>query len=83
MIINSTEPVVTIVKDGPTTINEGGATATYSFLITNESGVTDPITVTSLSDDKLGDLLAAAEAANGGPIVLNPGEDFSFSFTSG
>ena len=42
---------------------------------------TDPATVTSLTDDVYGDLLAAAIAANGGnPIVLNPGASFAFDY---
>ncbi len=73
-------PAVSIVKDGEATINEGGDTATYSIEITNNSVSTDPVTVTSLTDDQFGDLLPEAETANGGPITLNPGESFSFSF---
>src|SRR5262249_2531082 len=61
-----------------------GNTATYHYTITNTSTAsTDPVTVTSVIDDKLGDLTAAAIAANGGnPIVLAPGASFSFSFTT-
>ncbi|WP_420643505.1 DUF7507 domain-containing protein [Candidatus Leptofilum sp.] len=72
-------PAIAIVKDGEATINEGGDTATYSFLITNNSVSTDPLTITSLSDDQFGDLLPEAEAANGGPITLASGESFSFT----
>jgi hypothetical protein len=74
-------PVIDIVKGGPATIAEGGADVTWTFTITNNSVSTDPITVTALHDDKLGDLLAAAIAANGGnPIVLAPGGTFSFDY---
>ena len=78
-------PVIAIVKDGEATINEGGDTATYDITLTNNSVSTDPLTITSLTDDQFGDLLAEAEAANGaagntGPITLNPGDSFSFSF---
>jgi hypothetical protein len=74
-------PVVEIVKTGPATIAEGGADVTWHFVITNRSVATDPVTVTAIGDDKLGDLLAAALAANGGsPIVLEPGESFAFDF---
>ena len=72
------KPLVTLVKDGEATINEGGDTATYNFTITNNSTV-DAVTVTSLTDDKFGDLLATAETANGGPIVLAVGASFEFS----
>jgi hypothetical protein len=76
-------PDITIVKTAPNEISEGGADVTYHFAITAsaDNASTDPVTVTSLADDVLGDLLAAAIAANGGnPIVLNPGETFEFDY---
>jgi uncharacterized repeat protein (TIGR01451 family) len=73
-------PVINIEKDGEAIINEGGDTATYNFTITNNSVSTDPLTITSLNDNRFGNLLPEAETANGGAaIVLNPGESFSFS----
>src|SRR2546430_11514882 len=76
-------PSITVDKTGPATVNEGGASTTYTFKITNTSVSTDPVTVTSISDSVLGDLLPAALAANGGnPIVLAPGASFTFSFTT-
>ena len=72
-------PAVSVVKDGPASINEGGDTATYTITITNDSASTDPLTITSLLDDQFGDLLPEAETANGGTIVLQPGDAFSFS----
>jgi sugar lactone lactonase YvrE len=61
-----------------------GNPAIYTFTITNTSlASTDPVTITSIVDDVLGDLTAAARAENGGgPIVLAPGESFTFSATS-
>jgi hypothetical protein len=71
IVVTDVAPVIDIVKTGPAEIAEGGEDVTWHFAITNNSESTDPITVTALSDDKLGNLLAAAEAANGGvPIVL-------------
>ena len=71
-------PLIDIVKDGEATINEGGDTATYSIKLTNNSVVTDPVTITSLDDDQFGNLLPEAEAANGGAaIVLASGASFS------
>ena len=73
-------PVVTVVKTGSATVNEGGDTANYTFTITNESVVTDTITITSLVDDRFGSLLAEAVTANGGnAIVLVSGASFTFS----
>ncbi|MGH7893677.1 MAG: retention module-containing protein, partial [Candidatus Binatia bacterium] len=74
-------PTITVEKTGPATIAEGGADVTWSFTITNHSVSTDPVTVTAISDDKLGSLLAAAQAANGGqPIVLAAGASFTFTY---
>ena len=74
-------PEITVEKSGPPTVLEGGATALYSFVITAsaDNASSDPVTVTAIGDDVLGDLLPAALAANGGAsIVLQPGESFSF-----
>jgi uncharacterized repeat protein (TIGR01451 family) len=78
--VDNVAPAVSITKDGPATINEGGDSATFEITITNDSVSTDPLTITSLNDDQFGDLLPEAEAANGGPITLDPGDSFSFSF---
>jgi hypothetical protein len=79
VVIDGVDPLVTVAKDGPATVDEGGATATYTITITNDSVASDPVTVTALTDDRFGSLLAEAEAANGGtPIVLDPDEEFSF-----
>ena len=80
-------PSIAVDKNGPTTLPEG-QTATYSFTITNTStAVTDPVTITSVVDNVLGDLTAAANAAwlaqgNTGPILLAPGSSFTFSTTT-
>jgi hypothetical protein len=61
-----------------------GDPATYTFTIRNTSpAATDPVTVTSVTDTALGDLTAAARAANGGAdLVLAPGQAFTFSYTA-
>ena len=67
----------------PASINEGGVgnqDVTYTYTVKNTSPAsTDPVTVTSLVDDKAGDLLAAFTAANGGSAVLAPGASVSFT----
>ena len=82
LAVSDVAPTISVDKSA-TNIAEGN-TATYSFVITNTSSVsTDPVTITSVSDDVLGDLTSAALAANGGnPIVLAPGASFSFSYTT-
>jgi hypothetical protein len=74
-------PVITIVKTGTESVSEGGGEVTFHFVIKNESGTTDPVTITSLVDSVYGDLKTVAEAAFGGTIVLAPGAEFSFDFT--
>jgi hypothetical protein len=75
-------PIIDILKNGPATLNEGGGTATYTFTITNNSVSTDPVTITSINDDKFGSLLAEAQADNGGnTIVINPNGNFTFDIT--
>src|SRR5205823_3134908 len=67
---------------GKEAVAEGtsGQTVTYTYTITNTSTAsTDPVTVTSLSDDKAGDLLAAFKTANGNSAVL--AFDASVTFT--
>jgi sugar lactone lactonase YvrE len=60
-----------------------GTPVTYTFTVTNTSPArTDPVTVTSVADDRLGELIDAARAANGGAdVVLAPGQSFTFSAT--
>ena len=78
--IDNVDPEIEVVKEGPDAINEGGDTATYKVTITNNSVSSDPVTITSLVDDPFGDLLLDVEAANGGPIIIEPGNSFSFMF---
>src|SRR5205807_1177160 len=66
------------------TINEGtaGQVLTYSFTVSNTStATTDPVTVTSLTDTVLGDLLPAFTAANGGSATLAYGASKTFTVT--
>ncbi len=74
-------PAITVTKTHSGTINEGTAdqTLTYRFTVTNTStATTDPVTVTSLTDTVLGDLLSAFTTANGGSATLAFGASKSF-----
>src|SRR6185436_21181165 len=74
-------PSITVEKTGPAAIAEGETDVTWTFTITNNSVSTDPVIVTAVNDNILGNLLAAAQAANGGnPIVLASGASFTFSY---
>jgi sugar lactone lactonase YvrE len=53
----------------------------YTFTVRNTSpAATDPVTVSSIASDPLGELIEVARTANGGAdVVLDPGQSFSFS----
>jgi hypothetical protein len=62
-------------------VNVGGSVI-YTYTITNTSAAsTDPITLTSISDDKVGDLLDHAITANGGSATLAPGDSVTWTET--
>jgi uncharacterized repeat protein (TIGR01451 family) len=75
-------PALSLATSAPA-IAEGNP-ATYTYTITNTSpSSTDPVTITSIVDDHLGDLSATAAAAwlaqgHSGPIVLTPAQSFAF-----
>src|SRR5207248_168335 len=84
-LVNGTNvaPTIIVVKTGPASVPEGGAPVTYTFIVTNTSVATDPVTLTAISDDKLGNLLSAAEAQHGGTaITLAPGASFTFTVST-
>ncbi|MEM7172583.1 MAG: Ig-like domain-containing protein, partial [Pseudomonadota bacterium] len=83
-------PAINIIKSFDVSILDISETdpqpVTFTYVIQNTSdpgdGDPDAITVSSLVDGEFGDLLAIAQAANGGnPIVIPEGEEFTFSIT--
>jgi hypothetical protein len=77
-------PTVSITRSHAGTIHEGtsGQQITYHFTVTNTSPAsTDPVTVTSLSDTALGDLLGTFQAAKGGSAEIVDGASVSFEVT--
>ena len=81
-------PTITVSKlASVATVEEGGVgsqSVTYTYTITNTSAAsTDPVTVGSVLDDQLGELLGQAETANGNqPIVLAQNGSFTFTVTT-
>src|SRR5213078_186660 len=69
----------------PGSVQEGGVgsqSVTYSYTVSNTSAAsTDALTLSSILDDKVGDLLAAFQAANGGSAVLAAGASVTFTAT--
>src|SRR5207249_1825190 len=65
------------------TVPETGGTVTYTYTLTNTSpaGVFDPLTLTSLVDDKAGDILASHNTFTGddGDGLLEAGETWVFT----
>ena len=64
-------PSISVTKlANVTNVEEGGVgnqSVTYTYTIKNTSSAsTDPVTLSSVSDDKLGNLLSNLETANGG-----------------
>jgi len=73
------DPVVTVTKSAnPTSIPEPGGNSTYTVTVKNESNAQDPITITSIVDDKFGTLAGDADCKVG--TVLQPGGSCNFTF---
>lgn len=72
-------PAIDVTKTArPTSVPKTGGDVTFTFVIAN-TGV-EEVTVTSLIDNRFGDLLAEAKRQNGGAkIVLAPGKTFTFT----
>src|SRR5205823_3325303 len=73
-------PTITVSKSASvSSVSEGGVgsqSVTYTYTVTNTSAATtDPVTVTSVLDDDLGEVLPAA-------VTLAPGQSYSFSVTT-
>jgi hypothetical protein len=72
---------ITVTKDAdPTSMDEPGGTFTFSVSVLNDSAV-DTVTLDTLSDDIYGDLDGKGDCVVGSGIVLEPGADYSCSFT--
>jgi len=70
-------PTIEVAKSAtPDRIQMPGGLVTYTYTITNTSS--EPVDVTAIMDDKLGDLLADAQS-QGLPTPLAVGESFSFT----
>ena len=78
-------PIIDVTKTAnPTHVLETGGSVTFTFRITN-TGPED-VTVTSILDDKFGDLLATAVAQNGGANIVilatEPDSYYEFTYTT-
>jgi uncharacterized repeat protein (TIGR01451 family) len=80
--INDVLPDITVLKTAvPTTVLEPGGAVTFSVLVTNNSVSSDPVTITSLTDDVHGNLSGQGDCTV--PQVLaGAGGTYSCSFTA-
>ena len=74
-------PSILVTKTAdPTTVPEPGAPVTFTITVENTSGPTDPVTITSLSDDVHGDLNGQGDCSV--PQTIQPGDTYTCSFTA-
>jgi hypothetical protein len=79
-IMDNVDPVLAVTKDAePTSLPEPGGIFTFNVTITNNSASSDPVTLTSLSDDVYGELTGDLDCQVG--TVLAAGAVCAFSFT--
>lgn len=80
-------PELSVAKTAdPTTIEEPGGEILYSVTVTNNSGESDPLTLTSLVDDLYGNLADTTNTAISGStcqlIIVQPQQAYSCTFTA-
>lgn len=74
------DPSVRVVKAvSPQVLDEPGGEVTYTITFYNESSPGDTVTITSVTDDKFGDLNGTGSCAV--PVIVAPGASVSCSFT--
>ena len=79
--ITSTPSSIEVTKTAdPTSLPEPGGNASFSVSVKNTSAV-DSVTISSLTDDKFGNLDGKGTCDVSPAVVLAPGESYSCSFT--
>ncbi|WP_421271287.1 DUF7507 domain-containing protein [Aeromonas taiwanensis] len=81
--ITNVAPSITVTKTpDPDQVKEPGGSVEYTVVVTNTSGDFDnPLTLTSLIDDKFGDLDTKGDCALGSGVSLAKGSPFTCHFT--
>jgi hypothetical protein len=85
VIITDVPPVLAVVKEvSPETVWEPGGPVTYTVSVTNNSGPSDPVTLTGLVDDVYGDLTDPANPKISNSTctlaTIAPGATYSCTF---
>ncbi len=72
-------PVIAVTKTAdPTQVNEPGGTVNFTVVVQNNSGVADPVTITSLVDDIHGNLNGQGSCSV--PQTIQPGASYTCIF---
>ncbi len=78
--ISGVAPSIVVTKAAdPGSLPEPGGNVEFSVSVENTSGATDPITITSLTDDIYGDLDGQGDCSV--PQVIQPGDTYECAFT--
>ena len=78
--IANVTPSITVSKSAnPTSVSEAGGSVQYTVQIVNNSNAQDPVTVTSLSDNRFGNLNGQGNCTT--PQTIQPGASYSCSFS--
>jgi hypothetical protein len=72
-------PVIAVTKTAnPTQVNEPGGPVTFTVVVQNNSGTTDPVTITSLTDNIHGNLNGQGTCSV--PQTIQPGASYTCTF---
>ena len=72
-------PAIAVTKTAdPTQVNEPGGTVNFTVVVQNNSGVADPVTITSLTDNIHGDLNGQGTCSV--PQTIQPGASYTCAF---
>jgi hypothetical protein len=78
--VANTAPSITVAKTAnPTSVPEPGGSVQYTVRIDNTSNSQDPVTITSLTDDRFGNLNGQGSCAV--PQTIQPGQSYSCTFS--
>jgi hypothetical protein len=81
--INDVQPSLSVDKTAqPTSLAEPGGLVTFTVVVTNTSASTDPVTITSLTDDIHRNLNIQGTCVGAVGTTIQPDGSFSCSFTA-
>ncbi len=79
--VREAAPSIEVTKSpSPSSVDEPGGPVTFTVSVKNTSGPTDPVTITSLTDDIHGDLHGQGTCSV--PQLITPGNTYTCTFTA-